>query len=169
MYFLFHSGKVYCYVISTPSPWFIGIFELTGFRRTTSVSIASSLFKESFLRGLDCRWPANTDLPNSRLIMSRRHWSIRHKRIGKLSSKQNPGFSHKERPRNEAPGYGFRGWSEYSYTPRPDLRPSRPAFTYCTSRGAGRYLSPRDLCRYSRMLRRVSRPTRSTSSNGPMG
>jgi hypothetical protein len=59
--------------------------------------------------------------------------------------------------------------SGYSYTPRPDLRPTLPAFTYCTSKGAGRYFSPNDLCRYSRMLNRVSSPTRSTNSNGPMG
>src|SRR5450755_2279664 len=59
--------------------------------------------------------------------------------------------------------------SGYSNTPRPDLRPSLPAFTYCTSSGHGRNFSPRLLCRYSRICRRVSRPTRSTSSNGPMG
>src|SRR6266852_6706902 len=61
------------------------------------------------------------------------------------------------------------GNSGYSNTPRPDFRPSLPAFTYCTSSGQGRNFSPRDLCRYSRICRRVSSPTRSTSSNGPMG
>ena len=59
--------------------------------------------------------------------------------------------------------------SGYSKMPRPDFRPSLPALTYCTRSGAGRYFSPRDFWRYSRMLRRVSRPTRSTSSNGPIG
>src|SRR5262245_14725122 len=38
--------------------------------------------------------------------------------------------------------------SGYSKTPRPDLRPSRPALTYWRSSGAGRYFSPRVLCRY---------------------
>ena len=54
-------------------------------------------------------------------------------------------------------------------TPRPDFLPRRPALTYWISSGEGLNFSPRVRCRYSRMCRRVSRPTRSTSSNGPMG
>ena len=53
--------------------------------------------------------------------------------------------------------------------PSTGLAPKRPALTYCTNNGAGRYFSPKLLCRYSRMCRRVSKPTKSTSSNGPMG
>src|SRR6476659_9718309 len=34
--------------------------------------------------------------------------------------------------------------SKYSYTPFPTFLPRRPAFTYSTSKGHGRYFSPRD-------------------------
>src|SRR5436305_9071123 len=60
-------------------------------------------------------------------------------------------------------------FSGYSYTPRPLFFPNRPPLTYWTRSGAGRYFSPSVLCRYSRMCRRVSRPTKSTHANGPMG
>src|ERR1700733_6279375 len=69
----------------------------------------------------------------------------------------------------DAAGLASGALSGYSYTPRPDFRPSLPAFTYCTSSGQGRNFCPRLLCRYSRMCSRVSSPTRSTSSNGPIG
>src|SRR4051812_20556062 len=61
------------------------------------------------------------------------------------------------------------GASAYSNTPRPDLRPRRPALTYWINSGEGLNFSPNVRCRYSRMCRRVSRPTRSTNSNGPIG
>src|SRR5580704_14919593 len=86
--------------------------------------------------------------------------------IGKVNLQENSSsISRTSYP----PFYFFAASFPYSYTPRPAFRPVRPAFTYCTSSGHGRYFSPNVSCKYSRLFSRTSNPTRSTSSNGPIG
>ena len=58
---------------------------------------------------------------------------------------------------------------ESTRAPRPVFLPNRPAFTYWTSRSAGRRFLSSVRRRYSRMWSRVSSPTMSTNSNGPIG